>query len=63
MPICLEALIEEINEDREKKRKRLMMRRRNIIAELGNIEDELGLERSIMPRHKRREQSMGDEVV
>lgn len=44
----------------------LIRRRQELIMELGSIEEILGLERSIVPRHKRdnhREQSTGDDVV
>ena len=59
----LRILIEEMREDR---RRYLLLRRQTLIMELGHIEDELGMGRSIIPRHKRKkeeQQSTGDEVV
>lgn len=43
----------------------LLNQRQRYIMGIGNIEDILGMERSIVPRHKRKkaEQSTGDEVV
>ena len=46
-------------------REYLLLQRQTYIMSIGKIEDILGMERSIVPRHKRKkaEQATGDEVV
>lgn len=47
----------------DRERTLLMAKRQAIIMELGAIEDYLGLERSILPRHKRDDHKKRDTIA